>query len=437
MTATLVTLLVAVPILALSARLAGRAMPAPRCPSTPAPSWSPSRRDRRRITRRRAGIRRTLDPWLSRTAHRRRRGRVLVPDRPSQDEPGGAAEGGAASRPSGVVREGVHDELAVVRPRDLTGATHRFPRRPPRPARVRQRLPHLQRVGAVARAGPSPLWRVVRVLALGQDVPGNRTPVAMHDLTFPCSTIRRSRWPSPTKSIPCRPWSSRRRTGRARVLSASTGSSGAALRGPGDGSRRDVPDRLERITRVHARPGSKSVEPGIYERLLAEAEGSPLRPGVSRSPLRTTSSSSCLTRLQRRVAGHPTYAGASSADARRHPTRRPEVIATVPPNMAPCTIEKVAINVKPPAASPSTCRWSSPRSKPPAPRVQRAWCHGHDHGRGASHHRQRPYPKPHRHERGPSSASNRANATVGRRCLVLATSAVPGRAARSADRARR
>jgi thiol-disulfide isomerase/thioredoxin len=91
--------------------------------------------------------------------------------------------------------------------------------------------------------------------------------------------------------------------------------------------------------------GSKSVEPGIYERLLAEAEGGPIR----------------ARRIE--IAGHddefefmfdqgftdglpvvpptPERVVRMLAGTRRDPQ---ELIAVVPPNMAPCTIEKVAIN---------------------------------------------------------------------------------------------
>ncbi|HEY7268519.1 MAG TPA: TlpA disulfide reductase family protein, partial [Dehalococcoidia bacterium] len=91
--------------------------------------------------------------------------------------------------------------------------------------------------------------------------------------------------------------------------------------------------------------GSKSVEPGTYERLLAEAEASPIRArrieiGLSDDEFEFMYDQGFTDGLPV-VPPTPERVVRMLAGTRREPQ---EVIATVPPNMAPCTVEKVAIN---------------------------------------------------------------------------------------------
>ena len=91
--------------------------------------------------------------------------------------------------------------------------------------------------------------------------------------------------------------------------------------------------------------GSKSVEPGIAERLQAQAEGSPLRArrveiGESDDPFEfmfdqgLTDGLPVIPPTPERVLR---MLGGTERDAQ-------EVVAVVPPNLAPATVEKVAIN---------------------------------------------------------------------------------------------
>jgi hypothetical protein len=91
--------------------------------------------------------------------------------------------------------------------------------------------------------------------------------------------------------------------------------------------------------------GSKSVEPGTYERLVAEAEGSPIR--ARRIEIGVADDEFEFMFDQGFSDGLPVVPPTPERVVRMLAgTRRgaQEVIAVVPPNMAPCTIEKVAIN---------------------------------------------------------------------------------------------
>ena len=91
--------------------------------------------------------------------------------------------------------------------------------------------------------------------------------------------------------------------------------------------------------------GSRSLEPGIYERLVAEAEGSPLR--ARRIEVGSADDIDEFMFDQGFTDGLPVMApspervlrmlGGTSRDAQ-------EVVAIVPPNMGEATIEKIAIN---------------------------------------------------------------------------------------------
>lgn len=91
--------------------------------------------------------------------------------------------------------------------------------------------------------------------------------------------------------------------------------------------------------------GSKSVEPGIAERLAAEAEGSPLRArrieiAAEDDPFEFMFDKGLTDGLPV-VPPTPERVLRMLAGTRRDPQ---EVVAVVPPNMAPATVEKVAAN---------------------------------------------------------------------------------------------
>ncbi len=91
--------------------------------------------------------------------------------------------------------------------------------------------------------------------------------------------------------------------------------------------------------------GSKSVEPGIAERLEAEASGSPLR--ARRIEIATQDDEFEFMFDQGLTDGLPVVPPTPERVLRMlRGTRRDaqEVVAIVPPNMAPATIEKIAIN---------------------------------------------------------------------------------------------
>ena len=107
------------------------------------------------------------------------------------------------------------------------------------------------------------------------------------------------------------------------------------------------PPEVEWDAYPESRPGcgSKSVEPGIYERLVAEAEGSPLRArrleiGVQDDVMEflydqgMTDGMPVVPPTPERVLRMLEY-------TRRDPQQE---IAVLPPNLAPLTVEKVAIN---------------------------------------------------------------------------------------------
>ena len=91
--------------------------------------------------------------------------------------------------------------------------------------------------------------------------------------------------------------------------------------------------------------GSKSVEPGIYERLVAEAEGSPLRArridiGESDDVWEFMADQGLTDGLPV-VPPTPERVLRMLSGTRRDPQ---EVVALIPPNMGVATVEKVAIN---------------------------------------------------------------------------------------------
>lgn len=91
--------------------------------------------------------------------------------------------------------------------------------------------------------------------------------------------------------------------------------------------------------------GSRSLEPGIAERLQAEMEGSPLRARrieiAERDDVAEFLFDQGLTDGLPVVPPTPERVIRMLAGTRRDPQ---EVVAVVPPNLAPCTVEKVAIS---------------------------------------------------------------------------------------------
>ncbi|MDA0364393.1 MAG: redoxin domain-containing protein [Chloroflexi bacterium] len=91
--------------------------------------------------------------------------------------------------------------------------------------------------------------------------------------------------------------------------------------------------------------GSRAVEPGIYERLVAESEGSPLR--ARRIEIAPDDDVAEFFYDQGLTDGLPVVPPTPERVLRMlGGTRRDsqEVVAVVPPNLAPATVEKIAIN---------------------------------------------------------------------------------------------
>ncbi len=232
---------------------------------------------------------------------------------------------------------------------DGDGRGHSFPAgRPSLLAFVKEDCPTCGLSMPLVQAAHEAFGDAVEVLAIGQEAAGNALLVERHALTVPMlddSTLRAS-WAYDLDTVPT-------------VILATPG--GAELKrfvGFGREDWRALFAELAALTGVEtpsvdwdawpdSRPGcgSRSVEPGIAERLAAEAEGSPLRarridtgagddlheflfdqgltdglPVVPPTP----------ERVLRMLEG-------SARDAQ-------DLVAVIPPNMAPATVEKVAIN---------------------------------------------------------------------------------------------
>ena len=201
------------------------------------------------------------------------------------------------------------------------------------------------------------------------------------------------------------------------------------------------PWSIGRSTR-RSRPGcgSKSVEPGIAERLAAEAEGSPLRArrieiARGRRPVRVH----VRPGAHRRPAGRAADAGARAAHARRHAARpaggrrgRAAEHGAGDGREGRDQRRDGRLQARVPAGRDRRHRGGVHR------RVQHARRHGDDVVRHAGAHRQRPDPRPHRHEHGaerarpgqPRQRDDRPRAASS----CSATSAARGPAAPSARR---
>ena len=189
----------------------------------------------------------------------------------------------------------------------------------------------------------------VDVVAIGQDRAGNALLQQRYNLTVPLlddSALRVS-------------FSYQLDTVPAVVLADSNGGELRNFAGFGRDDWRDLFSELARIAAVpvpsdvdwmkypESRPGcgSKSVEPGIAERLAAEAEGSPLR--ARRIEIAPLDDPFEFMSDQGFTDGLPVVPPTPERVLKMlQGTRREaqEVLGPVPPNMAPATIEKIAIN---------------------------------------------------------------------------------------------
>ena len=188
----------------------------------------------------------------------------------------------------------------------------------------------------------------VDVWAVGQDAEGNAILVSRHGLTLPMlddSALHVS-YAYDLDTVP------------TVILADSKGNEQRRFIGFGRQDWQDMYAELGRVARVaepkvdwsvypDSRPGcgSKSVEPGIAERLAAEAEGSPIR--ARRIEIGQHDDEFEFMFDQGLTDGLPVVPPTPERVMRMlSGTKRDaqEMIAIVPPNMAPCTIEKVAIN---------------------------------------------------------------------------------------------
>jgi len=169
--------------------------------------------------------------------------------------------------------------------------------------------------------------------------------------------------------------------------------------------------------------GSKSVEPGIAERLEAEASGSPLR--ARRIEIASQDDEFEFMFDQGLTDGLPVIPPTPERVLRmlRGTRRDPQsVVAVVPPNMAPATVEKVAIN-----AVMAGCR---PEYLPVVIAAVEAVCTGTFNGHGIMATTMGAAPVlvvngPVRHRIGMNMGlgalgqGNRANATIGRALMLV------------------
>lgn len=188
----------------------------------------------------------------------------------------------------------------------------------------------------------------VDVWAIGQDSPGNATLVERHGLTLPLldDDALLTSYAYDLETVP------------AIYLASPDGEQLQHFVGFGRDDWRSLYEALAAIAGLAApdvawdgypesRPGcgSRSVEPGIAERLAAEAEGSPLR--ARRIEIAALDDVVEFMFDQGFTDGLPVVEPTPERVLRMlGGTRRDaqEVVAVVPPNMAPATVEKVAIN---------------------------------------------------------------------------------------------
>ena len=188
----------------------------------------------------------------------------------------------------------------------------------------------------------------VDVLAIGQDREGNETLIKRHELTAPMldDSALKTSFSYDIEIVP------------TIILTNATGEEIRRFSGFGRDDWRDLFSELDRMTGLSAQPvtwdeypqsrpgcGSKSLEPGITERLRAEAEGSPLR--ARRIEIADRDDPFEFMFDQGLTDGLPVIPPTPERVIRMlEGTRRDaqEVVGVCAPNYAPVTIEKIAIN---------------------------------------------------------------------------------------------
>ena len=232
---------------------------------------------------------------------------------------------------------------------DMTGETRAFPTgRPALLCFVKEDCPTCDLSMPLIEAAYRSFGNGVDVWAIGQDAPGNALLVERHGLTLPMlddSALRVS-YAHDLDTVP--------------TLVLADGAGGVLRRIVGFG-RQDWQELYAELARLSGRPapdvdwaaypeswpgcGSKSVEPGIAERLAAEAAGSPLRArrieiAAGDDPFEFIFDQALTDGLPV-VPPTPERVLRMLGGTKRDPQ---EVVAVVPPNMAPATVEKIAIN---------------------------------------------------------------------------------------------
>ncbi len=188
----------------------------------------------------------------------------------------------------------------------------------------------------------------IDVWAVGQDTPGNETLIERHGLTLPMLDDDEL-WTSYNYDLLTVP---------AIYLAAPDGEQLDHFVGFGRDDWRALHGRLSGVSGLPApdvdwdsypesRPGcgSRSVEPGIAERLTAEAEGNPLR--ARRIEIAPLDDPNEFMFDQGFTDGLPVVEPTPERVLRMlSGTKRDaqDIVAVVPPNMAPATVEKIAIN---------------------------------------------------------------------------------------------
>jgi hypothetical protein len=232
---------------------------------------------------------------------------------------------------------------------DLTGASHAFPTGAETLlAFLKEDCPTCNTCAPLLEAAHQAFGATVRVVAVGQETAGNRVLAARHGFTFPVlddSALSVS-FANDVDTVP------------TLFLTSPDGEVAARVVGFDRAEWQETFAALAKTAGVEAPEidwnaypafmpgcGSKSVEPGTYERLLAEAEGSPIR--ARRIEVASHDDEFEFMFDQGFTDGLPVVPPTPErvvrmlAGTKRDPR---EVVAVVPPNMAPCTVEKVAIN---------------------------------------------------------------------------------------------
>ncbi len=239
--------------------------------------------------------------------------------------------------------------LPPFRLTDLTNAVRHFPNgRPALLVFMKEDCPTCNASAPLLELAQRHFGSSVQVLGLGQDLPGNQALATRHNLTFPIldDSALKTAFAYDIDTVPTLVLTSAAGEERKRIIGFDRQQwqelfvdlAMAADEVTPEINWRDFPEFLPGC-------GSKSVEPGIYERLLAEAEGSPIR--ARRIEIAAQDDEFEFMFDQGFSDGLPVIPPTPERVVRMLAgTRRDaqQIIATVPPNMAPCTVEKVAIN---------------------------------------------------------------------------------------------